>query len=297
MLPRLLTNLALLVIVITLGFFVYLEKNQPLDNNRLTALEKNAVTHIEIRHRSRITILDKPGTHWRMTQPVEIDANDFRINTLLDMLASDSLASYDASTLSLEKFALAPAATSITFNATMIAFGNTNPVNHNRYVMIGDRVHLVADMYYPLLSSQLGTLVSQSLLPRDAVITHLVLPEQTLTFSDNAWRSSDPGISSDAIVKNLDHWRNSQAFGVHTYNPRASLGRIEVGIDGQDEPLVFEITDVEPWLIIARPALDIEYHFNLEFYDRLLRPGASSELPAEFQDNSQSLTDGFLQPL
>ena len=297
MLPRLLTNLMLLVIVITLGFFIYLKKNEPLDNHRLTLLEKNSITQIEIRHRARVTTLEKSGKHWRMTQPIKIDANDFRINTLLDMLASTSLATYPAATLALEKYELDSVQTSITFNDTTIAFGSVNPVNHNRYVMIGDRVHLVADMYYPLISSQLGALISQTLLPRDAVVNRLALPEQTLSRTDTGWQSSDPDIHTDAIVETINHWRNSQAFGAHTYNPRSSLGKIEVDIDGKDEPLVFEITDIEPWLIIARPALDIEYHFNLEFYDRLLRPGASAELPAEFQDNSQPLTDGVLRPL
>lgn len=279
MFPRLLTNLILLVIVITLGVFIYISRNDNVVDNRLTTIDANSITQISIKHNARIIELKKIDDHWRMLKPVAIDANDFRIKSLLDLLATQSLASYEPDELELNKFGLDAAKTSIRLNDLIINFGITNPVNNNRYVLVNDRVHLISDQFYPLLSSQTGTLVSQNLLAHGAVITGIDLPEQTLRKSDIGWQSSDTSVSSDAIERTLDQWRHAQAFGVHTYNPRKSLGKIEVSINSEDQPLVFEITDTSPWLIIARPELNIEYHFNLEFYDRLLRPGSDETLP------------------
>jgi hypothetical protein len=176
--------------------------------------------------------------------------------------------------LDLEKYGLADAGTSIRFDDTSIVFGIVNPINNYRYVRIDDTVHLIDDHFYPLLSSQTGTLVARELVPADAVIDKLVLPEQTLYRDENERWQSTAGINPDAVSETLHQWQHGQAFGVHNYMPRDPLAEIRVYLDGEAEPVHFKVTDMEPWLIIARPDKDIEYHFNLEFYDQLLRPGA-----------------------
>jgi len=276
MFSRLMTNLILLVIVITLGVFIYVSRNDNVVATGLTTLDANTVNKIEINHKGRIVTLEKKDDHWRILKPVDTDANDFRVNSLLGMLASQSFASYDPAKLDIKKLGLDAAKTTIRFNQLKIDFGIDNPISHNRYVLVDGRVHLISDQYYPLISSQVGTLVSPGILPRGAVITGIDLPDQTLRKSDIGWQSSDVSVSTDDIQKVIDEWSHAQAFGVHTYNPRKSQGRIEVSINSQDEPLVFEITDTEPWLIIARPDLGIEYHFNHEFIDRLLHPGSNA---------------------
>jgi len=145
-------------------------------------------------------------------------------------------------------------------------------------------VHLIDDHYYRLLSSQFGTLVARELLPGDVDIDRLVLPEMTFYRDDKQrWHSSSE-INPDLISETLDHWKHSQAFGVHNYMARESLAEISIYLSGEPEPLRFHVTDTEPWLIIARPELDLEYHFNLEFYDRLLRPGADSTPGGELNE-------------
>lgn len=273
MFSRLLTNLILLVIVITLGVFIYVSRDDNGIDQRLTKIEPSTIERISIQHRDRKVELQKSGEHWQMLKPVTVAANDFRIKTLLGLLSTDSISDYDPEGLDLKSLGLDKPETTVRYNDLLIAFGIDNPVNHNRYVLVDHRVHLISDQFYPLISSQFGTLVSQNLLPRGAVITGMELPDQTLRKSDIGWQSSDISVSTDAIEKTIGQWQHAQAFGVHTYNPRKSLGKIEVSIDAEDKPIVFEITSKEPWLIIARPDLKLEYHFNKEFYDRLLQPG------------------------
>lgn len=216
-----------------------------------------------------------------MLQPIDIAANSFRIDTLLNMLKTVSHTAYSAAELELDKYGLSEASTSISFNNITIDFGVVNPINNYRYVRINDTVHLIDDHFYPLLSSQTGTLVARELIDGDAIIDKLVLPQQTLYRDENnLWHSSD-NTDPDAISETLHHWQHSQAFGVHNYMQRESLADISVYMAGNSEPIRFYVTDTDPWLIIARPELDIEYHFNLEFHDRLLKPGAIKESAEE----------------
>lgn len=288
---RLLVNLGLLLLVVALGYLVFTSNDKDSDAARvLTNIKAESINTITIRHNNRVTNIEKTNGHWQITSPVNIAANDFRIGTILNLLSTASYADYAADSLEPGKYKLEPADTSITFNKLQIDFGMINPINNYRYVKVNNRVHLIDDHHYPLLSSQPGTLVARTLLPADSKINKLVLPEQTLALnSKEIWRSTKE-ISADAVVETLNNWRNTEAFGVHDYFERKSLGAIKVYIDNVYEPIQFFITDVDPWLIIARPDIKLEYHFNLELYDSLLRPGAKKELPDEFSEQSESVS-------
>lgn len=283
MLSRTLLNFALLLFITLLAVYVFHADEQEQASGKkelLTRLSADEVSRIAIFHNQRHIELNRENGQWRMLQPIDIAANSFRIDTLLKMLDAISHTSYPAADLEIEKYGFHDAGTSIRFNDTTIDFGIVNPINNYRYVRSGETVHLIDDHYYPLLSSQTGTLVARELIDDDAIIEKLVLPELTLyRDNNNRWHSS-PEIDPDAINETLYHWQNSQAFGVHNYMQRDSLAEISIQLAGHAEPVRFHVTDTDPWLIIARPDLDIEYHFNLEFYDRLLRPG-SVPAPAE----------------
>jgi len=284
---RTLLNIALFLVIALLVVYIYeTDKREQASSNseQLTQLPADRVTQINIRHNQRHIELRREDDQWRVLQPINVAANSFRIDTLLSMLNTVSHAAYAASDLALDTYGLSAASTSVSFNDITIEFGVVNPINNYRYVRINDTVHLIDDHFYPLLSSQTGTLVARELIAGDAIIEKLVLPKHTLyRDQNNVWHSGDT-ISPDAINETLHHWQHSQAFGVHNYMDRETLADISVYLAGDTEPVRFYVTDTDPWLIIARPDLDIEYHFNLEFYDRLLKPGTVTESAEELRE-------------
>lgn len=284
---RTLLNIALLMVVALLAVYIYdtdRKEKASLKSEQLTQLSADEISQIHIHHNQRHIELRLEDGNWRMLQPINVTANSFRIDTLLNMLNTVSHAEYSTADLVLDKYGLSKASTSISFNDVSIDFGIVNPINNHRYVRINDTVHLIDDHFYPLLSSQTGTLVARELIAGDAIIDKLVLPQKTLYRDENSlWHSSD-NTDQDAINETLYHWQNSQAFGVHNYMQRESLADISVYMAGAPEAVRFYVTDTDPWLIIARPDLDIEYHFNLEFYDRLLEPGVAKESAEELPE-------------
>ena len=284
MLSRALLNITLLILVALLAIYVFtpdMKQQEKQASTLLAPLSPADVDRISIRHNQRQVELKKADGKWRMLEPVSIDANSFRIDTLLKMLESSSHATYSVSGLDLGKYGLNDVNTSIGFNDTTIDFGIVNPVNGYRYVRSGSNIHLIDDHFYPLVSSQIGTLVARELLDSSAEIQELQLPQHTLYRDDDGiWHSSE-NLDPDAINEVIYHWQNSQAFGVHNYMQREPQAEISVLLAGNEQPIRFYVTDTDPWLIIARPELDIEYHFNLEFHDRLLRPGVEIASTAE----------------
>lgn len=271
---RLLLNLFLFLIVITLGLFLLNDESDSPELKMLSNVPADSIKKIFIHHNKRDTLLTKSNQEWRLIEPIDISANQFRMQTLLNILSTQSHAQYNIAELDLKKYGLDKENTYIVFNNIKINFGDVNPINNLRYVQINKQLHLTEDLFYPLLSSRIGSLITRELITKDKIINQLVLPENSFSRDSNGlWQARDT-LSSDAIIDVIHQWQNKQAFAVHDYIARDSLAEIQVYFEGETTPVLFNVTDIEPWLIIARRDIGLEYHFNLEDYDILLRPGA-----------------------
>jgi Domain of unknown function (DUF4340) len=279
MLKNNILNLILFIFIISLASVIYFSEEKSTELEKLSATDITDITSITIRHNQNTTILFKQkgiskqkDKHWQITQPVSIAANDFRIKSILKLINAPVHNKYSVNKIDLKKIGLDKPDTSIKLNDKTIAFGVTNPATNLRYVKLEDFVYTIEDVYYPLLSSSFGALVSLKLLPENSEITKLILINQTISRDDKGLWQSNIGISADNINKTIDHWKNDLAFGVHGYMQRNSLGKVFIYIKNQQQPISYLITDTDPWLILARPELGLEYHLDIEFYNKLIIP-------------------------
>ncbi len=273
-----LLNLILFVFVIILASTIYLSEQTSSLLDTLTTTQTDSISSIRILHNNSTTQLEKQlkltqGSQWKITQPVTVNANDFRVNSILKMLNAPVHSHYELSEFIAADIGLSNPPTRIQFNDLLIKFGITNQATNLRYVQINNDVYTIEDVYYPLLSSHFGTLASLNLIPENSKIKKLILGNQTITKDSNGFWQSNLNISADAINTIIDYWKTLQAFGVHEYMPRKeSTEEVFIYIEGQKEPVTFVVTDTEPWLIIARPELKLEYHLDIEAYKKLISP-------------------------
>ena len=272
MLKKNILNLVLLIFVAALASIIYFSEEKSTELNKLSSTNVTDINDITIQHNQNTTRLIKQSdSHWLITQPVLIAANDFRIRSILKLLNAPVHKQYAADEINLKKIGLDKPDTTIKFNNEEIAFGIINPATNLRYVKKDDQIYTIEDVYYPLLSSSFGTLVSLNLLPANNKVTKLILINQTISKDDNNHWQSNIDISTDNINKAIEDWQSAQAFGVHAYMQRDSLGEVFIYIKDQ-KPISFIITDTNPWLIIARPELGLEYHLDIKAYDQLMTP-------------------------
>jgi hypothetical protein len=266
-------NLVLFIVVISLASVIYFSEEESTELDRLTSINVDAITAITIRHNQNSTVITKQQDgHWQITQPVEIAANDFRINSVLELLNAPVHNMYHIDDIKLANIGLDKPATTIILDELDIDFGIVNPATKLRYLRLGDSVYTIEDVYYPLLSSHFGTLVSLKLLPDNSRIEKLILANQTISKDDRGFWKSNIDISADNINKTIDHWQSDQAFGVHSYLEREQLGDVFVYLENREQPVSFLITDTDPWLILARPEIGLEYHLEIEAYGNLIVP-------------------------
>jgi hypothetical protein len=268
-----LLNLILFIIVLTLASVIYFSEDENTELVKLSAVNVSEITSITIQHKQKITTIDKQkDNHWQITKPVNIAANDFRINSILKIINSPVHSQYAVSEVSLAKFGLDKPVISIKFNDQNISFGIINPATNLRYIRLDDSIYTIEDVYYPLLSSNFGTLVSLNLLPKTDRIEKLILVNQTISRNKSGALQSNIDISADTVNKTIDHWLHDQAFGAHEYLDRNVLGEVFVYVKEQQQPISFLITDTDPWLILARPEIGLEYHLDIQAYDNLITP-------------------------
>jgi hypothetical protein len=272
-------NLLLLVILLSLATAIYFSEETTTQLPLLTAADPNSITSINIRHNDNSSsIIKQPDDLWQITKPINITANNFRISSILKLLNAPVHNRYAVNEIDLDSIGLKNPATTVQLDSYNIAFGNTNPATNLRFVKLDDAVYTIEDVYYPLLSSFFGTLVSPNLLPPGSKIEKLILLNQTIAQDDKGRWQSNIDISADNIVNTIQRWQTQQAFGIHQYIERQPLGEVFIYLAGQEQPINYVVTDADPWLIIARPELDLEYHLDIENYKLLLSP-TDSDIP------------------
>ncbi len=266
-------NLSLFVFVVFLASVIYLSEEENIALKKLSDIDLNDISSINIQHNTNSTVIIKQKEdQWQITQPIKIAANNFRIKSILKLINAPVQNQYSAAEIDTKSIGLEEPQTSIQFNNHTIEFGIINPVTNLRYVKLDNHVYTIEDVYYPLINSHFGTLVSLNLLPVNSDIKKLVLANQTIAKDDRGLWRSNSDISTDDIVKTIQHWQQDQAFGVHEYMQREELGEVFIYLKNQQQPLTYTITDTDPWLIIARPDIGLEYHLNIEAYNNLISP-------------------------
>jgi len=276
---QLILNLFLFIIVISLASIIYFSEEQSTLLERLTDINVDSITTINIQHnKNTLSIYKTTGHYWKITQPVDVAANNFRINSILELLNAPVHNKYTSAEIDSKKTGLDKPKMTIQFNKQVIAFGITNPATNLRYIKLNNSIYTIEDVYYPLISSHFGTLVSLNLLPPGSKPTKLILLNQTISKDGKGRWRSNIDISADNVARTLEHWSYDQAFGVHQYLQRKELGEVFIYLSNSPQPIRYQITDTDPWLVIARPEIGLEYHLDIEAYDKLISPTNSNAL-------------------
>jgi len=263
-----LLNIGMVIFLTVFIVIFYNKQNTPEDIQKLSHLNLDEITRIIINRPENqdILFLKESDGLWHMKNPYSLKAHQFRINTLLSLTQTPVEKSYDINSLDLSQYSLDKPLARITFNNTEILFGKTNPLNNKRYFLAENKLALINDQLYPLASAQASSFISLDLLPENYSITKIHTPVVNLLLDrDNNWinapnNTSKLKLNADQIQSLLQHWNKAQAFAVHKYLPRKNLGQIE--ISSANKNLVFQISDDDPWLILALPELNIEYHLD-----------------------------------
>jgi len=287
---RMLLNVWLAVALLVLVWVVWQEPGHAPKPAavKLTALSPAAIDKLVITKRNGTITLTKQDGAWRLSQPVAITANGVRVDDLLEVVQAKSLTRFPAAGRDLKEYGLAKPAVRLRLNDTEILFGGVTPVDQQRYVKVGDTIHLISDRYMFELLGGAAAWVSRDLVPPGKQIASLQLPGIKLSRNDKGeWSATPPGKaeSADAVQRVVAAWSDAQALRVTPYEKHPDQGEVVIDIAGEAQPLRYRIVARKPELILARPEIGMQFYVASEQANRLLSVKAAKPEAAATKNN------------
>jgi len=264
-------SLLVLLVIFTPG----LEKAVP-EQPSLTELNAKQVKRIRIEQENKEAIelvKDDLGT-WQITLPLTLEANDFRVNSILELLSTKRYKKLETSSVKLDELQLVTPKVKVTFDNLTIALGTTSPVDETqRYVQINQAVYLVTDTFYEFMTGEAVKFASLSILGKNPKITELHTPNYHLTSENGTWKlleNKEENVETGADTLNamIDNWRHAQAISVNLYQDSSLQG--EVLLKFGDRALKFQIVSIAPEFILALPEKKIQYQLANHQVEKLL---------------------------
>lgn len=163
---RWLVNLALLALLGLLLLAVRLDTREAERHSRLTSLSAEDINRIELHRAGEPAIrLQRADTGWELQAPFAVAADPAAVSKLLPVADARVSRILPAAGLDLAELGLTAAPLRVLLNGLELRFGGTEPVAAQRYVQVGDMVHLIDNRFLPRLMTPATALVSRRLLP------------------------------------------------------------------------------------------------------------------------------------
>jgi len=270
---RKLLNLGLFVLAVGLAVIVtldYTDEATVLEPKKVSDLDPADINQISITLESDKHIeLKRIDTQWRISQPIDIAANEIQVFSLMALLNTISYGQYPVVDAELAKYGLKPPTLTIDFNQTRFAFGDENPINHRRYVLVNDRIHLIQDHYSSIAKSAPSGLINLALIPATNNLQSLQLPEFRLDFLDGHWSMTpepvDP-VSQDTLLKFVDNWKLAQALEASiagsVATPKIDYQRVRIEFASNIPAMDLLTFTTENETLIINSKLGVQYHLT-----------------------------------
>jgi len=273
---RTLLNLILACVALLLVLVIFYQPGlepEPLAPP-ITAIPAASISSIRVTRKERTPLtFTKSATGWQLENQQGLPASEFQLRALLGILGARPGRSYPTSALDLTSAGLEPPQATLLLDDTLIYIGNTEPLEHKRYVQYEDTVYLVTDKYQHLINADWTNFVYRRLLPENAELTTLQLPGLSLTLSnDQQWQLSpdNPDADYTAIQALIAQWQAANARYIRRYDGTATPETITLKYADNSETFTLHLIEQEGELVLARPDWGIQYHFPGNMRDVLL---------------------------
>lgn len=275
-------NMGLAAAVLGLAVAVWVSDTKEEKGEPLTAIAAAELQSIVITHPDKPEIrLEKRDSTWRLVAPVEADTDPFEVSSLVGLASLEVKRSLPVADVDLAELKLDPPHYTITLDGRTLAFGDTEPIGHRRYIRVDGQVQLVVDPPSAALDADYSDLVARELLPKNARIQRIEVPGLTVRRSDDGigWiAEQQPQASADQLAQFVEAWRNARAMwnGLQPEGSGDAGTPVRIVLDGGE--IVLRAAQREPQLLIDNPALKVRYTVSRAEADKLFAlPAPPSE--------------------
>lgn len=278
-------NLLLLVGVAGLAAYaLWGRKGEDPPGHAIAAIKAAEIKRVVIEPRSgKGMVLERQGEDWFLTQPLQARADRGQVDRLLDLLSAKSREKLTAADL--QRFELDAPELKVSFDGHSVAFGTTNPLSQDQYVLSGDGVYLLPAYYRSLVPQTPERVLTHALFRGDEKPVGFALRRFRVEQRDAKWTLSPAPAdaqsrpTADDLNRWVDDWRFASSLLTQPAGRKSATETIEVRLaDGRT--LRLGVRQREPELVLVRADENLSFHFSGEMARRLLSPPAATPAPA-----------------
>ncbi|MFT5656796.1 MAG: hypothetical protein ACI9KN_000065 [Gammaproteobacteria bacterium] len=270
---RWLINYVLIVLIV---LFTYIGNHFDVEpgykpENRVTTLKLQDINRVTIQTADDNISLTRAAGQWQIEAPIQWLANNITIERILGIASSETDSRLAADEIDLATIGLQIPKAILTLNDTRILFGDTNNIGKRRYLLINSTVSLLADIHLPFIMNGLSGLLDQRLLPRALALESLKLGRLELSKTDNGgWQDASSTSSPDQLNDLINNWQTLRSSRIRPFKKGAAPSQKITAKLENGTTIEFFLMSIKPEIIIARPDLGLQYHFNKSHYYSLL---------------------------
>lgn len=277
-----LLNMALLLLMLGLAVIALLKwkSDAPPEIESFTAIDKNQIQQIVISRmddngQESEIVLQKQEEQWNISAPLQLAANQFRIDSILQFLTTKHYQQL-SSPVDFAALGLEQPSTRLTVEGIELSLGAKSPFNDGRrYVLLNNKAYLTVDTISYFLTGNPALFASLFPLGNQPVITRLTLPDLSLQLQDHHWELLTPideslDNSADAIQSLIKAWQHLQALSVRPYQAQTgNFATVSILLTTDVKPLQFTVLATKPEFILALPEKKVQYQIASEQISKL----------------------------
>lgn len=268
-------NLVLLLAVLALVGIAFFQPGLGKKSaaHRLTEINTLKVSKITItRSPDDVVELTRNGQQWEMDKPFHARASDFIVNNVLEIARTASLnqipyvAERDAGKYGFEKPKVV-----LQFDDERVVFGDTNPLNQERYVLYHNQVHMISPSSIWAVTHKAPEFLDKRLLEfKEAPVAIYFNDGRKLELKNGIWvlQPRINSLSTDALTRLVNEWRYAGATEVVPYKGAPLHGVIRV-VYKDKQPIELGIVSRSPELVLLRKDENLQYYFPASAAARL----------------------------
>ena len=287
------TNLLLLAVVIALLLLALYEPGieVPTEPKKLLSMSADEINEISIKNslqQQMVLKRDSTTAAWRMIEPLQVRANSYKVESVLDILKQEPTNRFALNRDKLESYGLNKPQVELIFNREQrLLFGSQTPLNTYRYLQLGDEIVTIKDSAFYPVASRFTNFIASRLLPEGVQIASIRLPDYQIQFKEGGWQVEQlkavlydiEDLSNDQIAQWIDGWRYASSVDIEPIgdsHEAEDLQEVVITLQSGDE-IRWTIINQEDGLVLGRRDLEIEYHLSSSQREALLSPPQEEE--------------------
>ncbi len=259
-----------LIVIFYFGGNRYWTDSRNAPGNPISRLKPAEIMTVDFEFDGSHFVLSKSSDQWQLEMPVQWPANNIAVERIVAIVASETETSISVDGIDLTALGLLEPKLTLRLNDMPVLFGTTNNIGERRYILIGSTIFLLADVHLPFMLQGVSGLIDKRLLPRSISLQALDLAGVELIKSEAAWNSSNNReISTDQAIRLVSNWQTVEAGIIRQFDQSAPVRQKIVATLNDGSSIEFLLMALEPELVIARPDLDLQYHFAEKYFNDL----------------------------